>query len=585
MLIETYRKDWRYRFLESFIGLSVAVFLVFLLILVFVSPSILAVFLIIYSFLMILRMTLHLIYAISSFKKLSRWSKPDWVNLFQFYNSKPTLEQINFKLNILASKHPKNENWQNEIRESTKLAKRNSGSKFENPNNIIHFPLFSIYDENYEIVLRGLRSIYESKYDLSKICVVISQEGRLGKEKNILFQEHLIQIDWLNTLVFAESGMDIVYNDDHLNLKYSNKNLINFAKTFESRKLNIIITQHPDGLIGEIKGKSSNEDWAARQASLFVKAADFDSELCVITSFDADSRVGKNFFQILSFHYCYNENRFTTGFQPMPVFSNNLFDVDLLPFLVGINTTFWTMVQYSLLDGMHFFANYSVPLVLAQRVDFWQRDIIAEDALFFSKCLVKTDGEFQVVPSYNHFNSDNIESDNYWQTMVNQYNQLRRWAWGGIESFPFKFYNFFVLPKCKVDIRHRISLVFNDWYSHFCWSTLPIVFSLIVFLPALINLDFAKSTIAVNFYELLFYFSLISYISLGVVIAILFLFIFPQAALTNSATKISWQHKLNILIPILISPLIMFVWGPPAIDAQIRGILGKYMGYWVTPKK
>ncbi len=585
MLIETYRKDWKYRFLESFIGLSVAVFLLILIILVFVSPSILAVFLIVYSFLMILRMALHLIYAITSFKKLSRWSKPNWIDLFQFYNSKPNLEQINNRLSELANHHTKSENWQNEVREFTKLAKINSGTKFENPNDIIHFPLFSIYDESSEIVLRGLKSIFDSGYDLSKICVVVSQEARLGESKNYQFQEQLKQVDWLNTLIFAEDEMDIVYNTEHCDLEYTNPQLKEFANTFGPKKLNVIITQHPDGLIGEIKGKSSNEDWAARQVSLFSKASGFDSELCIVTSFDADSRVGKNFFQILSFHYCNCETRFVTGFQPMPVFSNNLFDVDLLPFLVGINTTFWTMVQYSLLDGMHFFANYSVPLVLAQRVDFWQRDIIAEDALFFSKCLIKTNGEFQVVPSYNHFNSDNIESENFWQTVVNQYNQLRRWAWGGIESFPYKFYNFFVLPKCKVDIRHRISLVFNDWYSHFCWSTLPVVFSLIIFLPALVNLDFAKSTIAVNFYELLFYFSLISYISLGVVISILFFYIYPQAVLTNSDNKVSWQHKLNILIPILVSPLIMFVWGPPAIDAQVRGILGKYMGYWVTPKK
>jgi Glycosyl transferase family group 2 len=585
MLIENYRKDWRYRFLEAFIGLSVAGFLIILLVLVFVSPAFLAVFLIIYSFLMILRMALHLIYAISSFKKLSRWSTPNWIKLFDFYNSQPSIEKITEELNILADRHPNNEIWQNEIRRFIITAKTIEGTKFGNPNNIIHFPLFSIYDESHEILLRGLRSIFDSQYDLSKICVFISQEARLGNQKNKSFQDEMQKIDWLNTLVFAEDDLKVVYNSDHLELDYSNSTLKEFGNSFTSSKLNLIITQHPDGLVGEIKGKSSNEDWAARQVSLFSKAANLDTEICMVTSFDADSRVGDNFFQILSFQYCYSKNRFVTGFQPMPVFSNNLFDVDLLPFLVGINTTFWTMVQYSLLDGMHFFANYSVPLVLVQRVDFWQRDIIAEDALFFSKCLLKTDGEFQVVPSFNHFNSDNIESDNYWQTITNQYSQLRRWAWGGIESFPYKFYNFFVLPKCKVDIRHRISLVFNDWYSHFCWSTLPVVFSLIVFLPALVNIEFAKSTIALNFYELLFYFSLISYISLGVVIAIIFLFIYPQAIGSHPTKNITWQHKLNLLIPIFISPLIMFVWGPPAIDAQARGVFGKYMGYWVTPKK
>jgi Glycosyl transferase family group 2 len=585
MTISNYRKDWRYRFLESFIGLSVCVFLCILLILAFTSPAIMAVFLIIYSFLMILRMALHLIYALSSFKKLSRWSKLKWQEIFQFYNSKPNINETIIQLQNIANNHSKNENWQSVIQKCIDTAKRNESTKFKNPNNIIHFTIFSIYDENCEIILRGLKSIYNSQYDLSKICVVISQEARLGYDKNLAFQDSLKNLSWLNTTVFAELDYEKSYNSNHLELQYHNSKLESFANNLDSQKLNILITQHPDGLEGEIKGKSSNEDWAARQISLLVKSSKLDPELCIITSLDADSRVGINFFQILSFQYCNCDKRLTTGFQPMPVFSNNLFDIDLIPFLVGINTTFWTMIQYSLLDGLHFFANYSVPLVLAQRVDFWQRDIIAEDALFFSKCLIKTDGEFQVMPSYNHFNSDNIESENYWQTVVNQYNQLRRWAWGGIESFPFKFYNFFVLPGSKIDIRQRISLVFNDWYSHFCWSTLPITFSLIVFLPALVNLEFAKSTVAINFYELLFYFSLISYISLGVVVFIIFGYIYPKAIISQEEKKITWQHKLNIIIPILISPFIMFVWGPPAIDAQIRGIFGKYMGYWVTPKK
>jgi Glycosyl transferase family group 2 len=585
MTIENYRKDWKYRFLESFIGLSIFVFLLILLILVFVSPSIVAVFLIIYSFLMILRMALHLIYAIASFKKLSRWSKPDWQQIFKFYNSKPNSDEVKSELQKIAKTFPKNENWQNEIQNCIVVTEKNESTKFKNPNKIIHFPLFSIYDESHEILLRGLESIYNSQYDLSNICVVISQESRLGDAKNTDFQDSLKKISWLNTLIFAEQNIDIVYDTNHYELKYTNPVLELFVNKLETQKLNVLITQHPDGMVGEIKGKASNEDWAARQVSLLVKASKIDPELCVITSFDADSRVGLNFFQILSFQYCCCEKRLITGFQPMPVFSNNMFNVDLLPFLVGINTTFWTMIQYSLLDGLHFFANYSVPLVLAQKVDFWQRDIIAEDALFFSKCLIKTDGEFQVIPSFNHFSSDNIESDHYWQTIVNQYNQLRRWAWGGIESFPFKFYNFFVLPGSKIDIRHRISLVFNDWYSHFCWSTLPIVFSLIIFLPALINLEFAKSTVAINLYELLFYFSLISYLSLGVVVFIIFVFIYPKAMINQDIKKITWQHKLNLLIPILISPFIMFVWGPPAIDAQIRGVFGKYMGYWVTPKK
>ena len=67
------RKKLVYRILESVLGVSSLVFLVLLLILSFWWPTVAAVFLIVYSFFWLLRVTSICLYTIYSYKNLRRW--------------------------------------------------------------------------------------------------------------------------------------------------------------------------------------------------------------------------------------------------------------------------------------------------------------------------------------------------------------------------------------------------------------------------------------------------------------------------------------------------------------------------------
>ena len=48
---------------------------------------------------------------------------------------------------------------------------------------------------------------------------------------------------------------------------------------------------------------------------------------------------------------------------------------------------------------------------------------------------------------------------------------------------------------------------------------------------------------------------------------------------------LTWEQIWAILVQIMISPFIYFLMAIPALDSQIRGLFGNYLGYWVTPKK
>ena len=92
---------------------------------------------------------------------------------------------------------------------------------------------------------------------------------------------------------------------------------------------------------------------------------------------------------------------------------------------------------------------------LANKINFWNREVIAEDSLLYAKCLVKFNGDFRVVPFYGTFEGDAVVGEDHFETIINQYRQLQRWAWGGIEGFPYKFKNFFWTEEGKlIDLLH-----------------------------------------------------------------------------------------------------------------------------------
>jgi heme/copper-type cytochrome/quinol oxidase subunit 2 len=78
------------------------------------------------------------------------------------------------------------------------------------------------------------------------------------------------------------------------------------------------------------------------------------------------------------------------------------------------------------------------------------------------------------------------------------------------------------------------------------------------------------------------YFAWLSFIFLIIAAYITYAYIAMRATKTF---KVKWYHWVIVSIQWFVSPLIFIFMGPPALDVQIRGILGKYLGYWVTPKK
>ncbi|MGL4758628.1 MAG: hypothetical protein ACRCXZ_04795, partial [Patescibacteria group bacterium] len=302
--INELRKKRYYRFYESLLALSAILFFTFLIILSILSPSLATLFILCFSFVWLFRVTLICLHTLYGFKQMTRWNEVNWEELLASFqiSKKVALQNIEKIKEISQIKE-----WKQRVQIDHNAFENEKDARFYNPYSITQTPIFAVYNEPVSVLKRSLEAIFNSKYPLDKICVFITQEDRVGEEFNSKFRNEISSFEWINAQNIQETNHDIVFSEDHLTMDYYNPEFDQL--TLSDEKLNVIFVQHPDGIIGEMKGKASNESYAGRQISLFLKSKKIDSDLAITTSLDADSSVGKYFFHMLSYKYCVTPDR------------------------------------------------------------------------------------------------------------------------------------------------------------------------------------------------------------------------------------------------------------------------------------
>jgi hypothetical protein len=125
------RKKLVYRILESVLGVSSLVFLVLLLILSLGWPTVAAVFLIVYSFFWLLRVTSICLYTIYSYKNLKRWES---FNLPQILSSfDQSLDQAKAELLSIQKKYSQSLDWQWHLQQILIIYPELANTKFSKP--------------------------------------------------------------------------------------------------------------------------------------------------------------------------------------------------------------------------------------------------------------------------------------------------------------------------------------------------------------------------------------------------------------------------------------------------------------------
>ena len=295
--------------------------------------------------------------------------------------------------------------------------------------------------------------------------------------------------------------------------------------------------------------------------------------------FDVDTQVLPEYFSRLTYVFLTAQDPLRAIYQPVPLFTNNVYESGAFSRVVSFSCTFWQMMQQSRPERLTSFSSQSIPFQTLAEIGFWQKDIVSEDSRIFWQGFFRYHGDFRTEPLFFPVAMDAPAAPTFWGTLKNIYKQQRRWAWGS-ENVPYLLEGFQkdkTIPKKK-----RWYWTFNAIEGYHSWATNALMIFALGWLPLFLGgRHYNETLLSYNLPHITRF--IISLSMIGVASsAILSILLLPPR-----------KERLRIrdygiyILQWLLMPLTLTVFGAfPGIEAQTRLALGgKWrLGFWVTPK-
>jgi hypothetical protein len=307
-----------------------------------------------------------------------------------------------------------------------------------------------------------------------------------------------------------------------------------------------------------------------------IDAKKIPYENILISSFDIDTKVYSQYFSCLTWYYLNEKNPLRASYQPVPVYNNNIWSAPFFTRVVSTSNTFWQMIQQERSEKLTTYSSHAIPAKVFFEVGY-PANVVSDDSRIFWRAYLYYDGDYRVVPIYYLVSMDVVDSNNIVRTIINQYKQQKRWAWGCSE-IPYIMFGF--LQNKKIPLGQKISHLYTVIDGFWSWATAALLLFMLGWLP--IFLGGNKFNFSILSFNLPILTGRIMTISLvGMIIsAILSVLIVSPMPRGMRAWK-----KITIFLQWIFLPVILIVFGSfPALDAQISLMLGRYMGFGVTEK-
>ena len=339
------------------------------------------------------------------------------------------------------------------------------------------------------------------------------------------------------------------------------------------------ITYHPQGLSGEMRGKGSNETYAAREAQKIIDDRGIPYENVIVSSFDIDTKIYPQYFLCLAWHFLTAERPYRSSFQPVPLYHNNVWEAGAFSRVVATSGTFWQMMQQQRPERLTTFSSHSMSFKSLVEINFWQTNIVSEDSRIFWNHFFYYDGDWRTVALSYPISLDANIAPTFWGTAKNIFKQQRRWGWG-VENVPYVLFHFLKNP--HIPRKRKLRFSFNLLEGFWSWATNALLIFALGWLPLFLGgREFNTWVIAKNLPIITRWIMTISMV--GIVSSA----IISQAMLKKTKEDYSSQNRASLFLQWILMPLTIIVFGSiPGLEAQTRLALGgRYrLGFWITPK-
>ena len=409
------------------------------------------------------------------------------------------------------------------------IARLRSKKPIVKPDEVLHVAMIATYNESREVLEPTVQSVIASDYDTKKIMLVIAYEERGGPQTKQLVHDLITE-----------------YGD---------------------RFYDAMAIEHPKDIPGELIGKGGNITYAARQLQKLLKKKRIDPLRVPVTTLDADNRPHPGFFAALTYLYCVAPDPVHVSFQPVAMYTNNIWDAPAPMRVIATGNTYWHTLMVLRPHILRNFSAHAQSMKALIDTDFWSVRTIVEDGHQFWRTYFRYDGNHKVYPIYVPIYQDAVLAETYWKTVKAQFIQLRRWTWGASDIAYFidkAFFNKNKIP--RIDKWFKIGRLTE---GHVTWAAGPIFIAFAAFMPVLFN----PENYAAN--ELPIVVSYIQRIAMvGLIASIYVLF----KTLPPRPTRYKRHRSIFMILQWLYMPVTALGFNAlAALNSQTRLIFGKYL--------
>ncbi len=421
-------KNKRYRLFEILPGFLTWTILLLPFILGYFNVGLVAVLMVAYLLLWFVKAMVMNFRALQGYKILAQHQKLDWQELIV------DLDQEDIEHRRFPKWH-----YENKKREQ------------DNPNgilsgDIIHAVIVATWNEAYEILKPTLENVKDSLYDKKKMIVILAYEDRGGPE--VEKQAHKIMKEYEGVFLVSRA------------------------------------VKHIDQP-GEVIGKGGNITASGRELQKIVEELGIDPKDVLVTTLDADNRPHKSYFAGLSYVYAVCHDPKYMSFQPIPMFTNNIWDAPAPMRVIATGNSYWMLIQGLRQHSLRNFSAHAQPLHALIETDFWSVRTIVEDGHQFWRSWFAFDGKHEVIPIFLPIYQDAVLADGYRRTLKAQFIQIRRWAWGASDIAYVAKYAFFT--KNSIPKFDRMAKFGRLLEGHISWATSPLILLFGALIPWVFN--------------------------------------------------------------------------------------------------
>lgn len=530
--------DWKQRILEIMVGGMAWAFFALVIILSYVSVIAAAYVLIAYILLWLFKIFGYSSRLTRGYWRIRLSARIDWNSRLQdLHAPEVALEQVEADLS-------RNQDFMD--KGALKLYRQrlqqavDHADNLLNPDDIYNAVIVATYNEAPEILESTLQSIAASTYDKSRIMLIVAYEERGGPQVG----EHARRL-------VAEYGGEYAV-----------------AEAIE----------HPADIPGELKAKAGNITYAARWLTDYINEHGFDPEQVIVSTLDADNRPSRQYLAEVAYTYAVTPARVRRSYQPIPMFFNNVWDAPALMRVIAASNSFWVLMECLRPHRLRNFSAHGQSLQTLIDTDYWNVASIVEDGHQYWRTYFTYQGDHRVLPIFSPIYQDAVLAGGYWRTFKAQFYQLRRWAWGVVDT-PYLIRRSFHSP--DIPWSSKLIHIFRQIEGYFSWAVAPVILAIGGWLPLLLYAEADRSMLAIQLP------TIASYIQTGALIGLLAPIISTMLSLPPRPERYSRRRSVMMVFQWILVPIALIGFGShAALNAQTRLLFGKYLGSFnVTEKK